>query len=98
MRKETINIALGSQNPLVWEYNMINRLKSMDNKWARVVEFLFDRVKEGYIIDFSIECIDSFSEDGRIFVVRPRKRLLEEDPPIDQNVVFGEGVDAHGSQ
>jgi len=35
-------------------------------------------VKEGYIIEFSIEYNDSFSEAKRKFVEGPWKRLLEE--------------------
>jgi hypothetical protein len=46
----------------------------------KVVDFWFDQVKEGYIIEFSIEYNDSFSEAERKFVVGPRKRLLEEIP------------------
>jgi hypothetical protein len=37
-------------------------------------------VKEGYIIEFVVEYIDSFSEDERKFTEGPRKRLLEEIP------------------
>jgi hypothetical protein len=79
-RKTTINTTLGVQEPLVWDQTIINRLKYMDNKWAREIKFWFNQVKEGYIIEFTIEYNDSFSEDERKFVKGPRKRLLEEIP------------------
>jgi hypothetical protein len=37
-------------------------------------------VKEGYIIDFIVEYIDSFREAKRKFVEGPRKRMLEDIP------------------
>jgi hypothetical protein len=53
---------------------MVNRLKSMDNKWARVVKFWFDRAKEGYVIELSIE----YNEAERKFIAILRKILLED--------------------
>jgi hypothetical protein len=79
-RHITINTALGAQEPLVWNQNTLNRLKSMNSKWAKSAEFWFDRVKEGYIIEFVIEYNESFNELERNFVVEPRKRLLKEKP------------------
>jgi hypothetical protein len=35
-------------------------------------------VKEGYIIEFVVKFIDSFSEAERMLIEGPRKRLLEE--------------------
>jgi hypothetical protein len=35
---------------------VVNRLRYVDNKWARAIEFWFEHVKEGYIVEFSIEC------------------------------------------
>jgi hypothetical protein len=58
----------------------IDKERAKSNKWARVVDFLFDWVKEGYIVEFSIECIESFSQVERKFDADPRKRLLEETP------------------
>jgi hypothetical protein len=52
----------------------------VDNKWARAIEFWFEHVKEGYIVEFSIECSESFNSVERKFAVGPRRRLLEEIP------------------
>jgi hypothetical protein len=37
-------------------------------------------VKEGYIVEFSIECSEYFNNVERKFVFDPRRRLLEEIP------------------
>ena len=50
-----INTSFEAQESLVWDQNIINKMKSIDNKWAIVVDSWFDQVKEGYIVDFSIE-------------------------------------------
>jgi hypothetical protein len=52
----------------------------MDNKWAQVINFCLTRVKEGYIIDFSIGYNDSLSEVKRKFDEGHKRRLLEETP------------------
>jgi hypothetical protein len=77
-RKTTTNTALRPQEPLVWDQTTVDRMKALDNKWARAIDFWFSRVKEGYIIEFVIEYNDSFSEAERKFVEGPQKRLLEE--------------------
>jgi hypothetical protein len=53
-------------------------MKALDNNWDQIIDFWFYKVKEGYIIEFSIECSDSFIEVERNFVECPRNRLLEE--------------------
>jgi hypothetical protein len=64
----------------VWDQNTVNRLKYVDNKWANEVEFWFDRVKEGYIVEFYIECSESFNTFERKFCHSPIRILLEEIP------------------
>jgi hypothetical protein len=59
---------------------MIDRLKELDKKWNRAIDFWFGWVKEGYIIDFIFDYIDSFTEAERNFMEGPRKMLLEEIP------------------
>jgi len=53
-------------------------MKTLDNKWDWLTSLWFPRVKEHYIIDFSIEYNDSFNEADRKCVEGPRKRMLEE--------------------
>jgi hypothetical protein len=52
----------------------------VDKKWAITINFLFDSVKKGYIVDFSIECNKSFNGVERKFVASPKGGLLEEIP------------------
>jgi hypothetical protein len=52
----------------------------LDNKWTWDIDFWFSQVKEGYIIEFSIEYSDSFSVAERTFEEGPRKQMLEEIP------------------
>jgi hypothetical protein len=66
--------------PIVWDQAKLDSLKVLDNKWTRAIDFWFTRVKEGYIIEFSIEYSDSFSEAERKFEEGPRKWMLEEIP------------------
>jgi hypothetical protein len=48
-------------------------MKRLDNKWTREINFWLAQVKEGYIIEFVVECIDSFREDERKFAKGLRK-------------------------
>jgi hypothetical protein len=50
------------------------------NKWNRAFDFWFNRVKEGYIVELTINYIYSFGEVEKKFVEGPLKRLLEEIP------------------
>jgi hypothetical protein len=77
-RKTSTNIDLRTQEPLVWDQITLDRMKALDNKWTRAIDFWFSWVKEDYIIEFVVEYIDSFSEVERNFVEGPRKRMLEE--------------------
>jgi hypothetical protein len=61
----------------------------MDNKWARDIEFWFERVKEGYMVEFGIECSEFFNNAERNFVAGPRRILLEE-IPLWINMLFKE--------
>jgi hypothetical protein len=50
---------------------MINRFKSIDNKWIRGVNFCL--TKEGYIVEFSIDCNEVYNIVERKFFIGPRK-------------------------
>lgn len=56
----------------------ITRLKVLDIKWTRAIKFWFERVKEGYLVEYAIECSESFSSTKRKFEVGPIGRLLVE--------------------
>jgi hypothetical protein len=66
--------------PVVWDQAKLEELKVLDNKWTWAIEFWFARVKEGYIVEFTMEYTDSFSEAERKFAEGLRKWMLEEIP------------------
>ena len=55
----------------------LNKLRSVDNRWSRAVDFWFKSIKEGYIVEFTIEYNNSFSVAERKLTKGPRGRYLE---------------------
>jgi hypothetical protein len=66
--------------PIVWDQTKLDILKVIYITCTPAIDFWFARVKEGHIIEFSIEYSDSFNEVARKFKEGPRKRMLEEIP------------------
>jgi hypothetical protein len=64
-------------------------LKVLNDNWNWAIEFWFSRVKEGYIVEFVVEYVDSFSEVERKFMKGLRKYMLEE-IPLWINMLFVE--------
>jgi hypothetical protein len=52
----------------------------LDNKWTKAIDFWFKQVKEGYIVEFVVECNESFNSVEFKFATGPRRKLLEEIP------------------
>jgi hypothetical protein len=75
-RKEKVNPTVLPLESIVWDQSNIDILKEMDYKWMRDIDFWFSRVKEGYIIEFSIEYSDYFREAERKFEEGPRKWMF----------------------
>ena len=55
---------------------LIREIISVSNPISRAVDFWVDSILQGYIIDFSVEMITSYSEVERDFFQGPRKRYL----------------------
>jgi len=55
-------------------------LEIVENCWLRSIDFLFYGLKEGYIVEFEIECGESFSVVDFFFAKAPRGRYLLEIP------------------
>ena len=51
--------------PTEWSPQPIKRLKNISNPIFRVVNFKVDRILEGYITDFFVDTITSYSEVER---------------------------------
>ena len=48
--------------PKEWSPFLIERLKRMNNPISRVVDFWVDSILEGYIVEFVVDTITSYSE------------------------------------
>ena len=55
---------------------MIERMKRVNNPILRVVDFWVDSILEGYITDFDVDTITSYSEVEQKFFRGPRNRYL----------------------
>ena len=56
---------------------MIQQLKSNSNPVSRVVNFWVDSILEGYITQFVVNTITSYSEEERKLFQGPRGRYLK---------------------
>jgi hypothetical protein len=56
-----------SRPPVVWTSTLINKVKRVDNAMSRIVYHCFDSTIGGYIIDFSIDKVESYSQAKRYF-------------------------------
>ena len=59
-----------------WNPQLIERLKRVNNPVSRAVYFWVDNILEGYITEFAVDTITSYSEVERNFFQGPRGRYL----------------------
>lgn len=71
-RQREIQSVWKGQESLVCDQDAINRLQYVDNNWAKSINFGFDHVKEGFIV----ECNDLVYSLETNFAFNPRSRLL----------------------
>ena len=55
---------------------MVCEVTSVSNHISRVVDFWVDSILQGYITEFVVDTITSYSEVERIFSQGPRRRYL----------------------
>jgi hypothetical protein len=55
---------------------MIKKVKRVDNVMSTVVDHWFDSTLGGYIIEFSIDRVESYSQAERYFFKGPRGKFL----------------------
>ena len=55
---------------------MVPEVTSVSNKISRVVDFWVDSILQGYINEFAVDTIKSYSEAERNFFQGPRRRYL----------------------
>jgi len=54
--------------PIVWTTKLVLRLEASEDKIAWAVDHWLDRIIGGYIIEFAIDTIVSYSEEERCFL------------------------------
>ena len=59
-----------------WSDQLVREITNVSNPISRVVDFWVDDILQGYITEFAVETITSYSEAERIFFQGPRRRYL----------------------
>jgi hypothetical protein len=65
-----------SRLSVVWTLTLIKKVKRVDNAMSREVDHLFDSTIGGYIIEFSIDRVESYIQAERYFFKGPRGNFL----------------------
>jgi hypothetical protein len=61
---------------MVWTSALIKKVKRVDNVVSRAVDHWFDSTIGGYIIEFVVDRVESYSQAKRYFFQGPRGELL----------------------
>ena len=65
-----------SRRPIVWTSTLIKKVKRVDNAISRAVDHWFDSTIGGYIIEFFVGRVESYSQAERYFFKGPRGKFL----------------------
>jgi hypothetical protein len=74
-RLEDTQFEIRFRPPVVWTLALIKKVKRVDNAMSREVDHLFDSTIGGYITEFSIDRIESYSQAERYFFKGPRGKF-----------------------
>jgi hypothetical protein len=61
---------------MVWMSALIKKIKRVDNTMSREVDHWFDSTIGGYITEFSVDIVESYSQAERYFFKGPRGKFL----------------------
>jgi hypothetical protein len=61
---------------MVWTTTLIKKVKRVDNVVSKAVDLWFDSTIGGYIIEFDIDRVESYSQEERYFFKGPRGKFL----------------------
>jgi hypothetical protein len=75
-RLEDTQFEIRSGPPVVWTTMLIKKDKRVDNTVSRAVDLWFDIPIGGYITEFSIDRVESYSQVERYFFKGPRGKFL----------------------
>jgi hypothetical protein len=62
--------------PVVWTTMLIKKVKRVDNVVSRSMDLWFDSTIGGYITEFTIDRVESYSQAERYFFKGPRGKFL----------------------
>jgi hypothetical protein len=65
-----------SRQPVIWMLTLIKKVKRVDNAVSRAVDHWFDSTIGGYITEFSINRVQSYSQAERYFFKGLRGKFL----------------------
>ena len=63
--------------PTIWNVVSVNCLKSVSNSISRAVDYWFDSIIGGYITEFAVDIVKSYSAAEREFFKGPRGQYLK---------------------
>jgi hypothetical protein len=66
-----------SRPPVVWMSMLIKKVKRVDNVVSRAVDHWFDSTIGGYITEFAIDRVESYSQAERYFFKGPIGNFLQ---------------------
>ena len=73
---EDTQFEIRSRPPVVWMSALIKKVERGDNVMSRAVDHWFDSTIGGYIIEFSIDRVESYRQAERYFFKGPRGKIL----------------------
>jgi hypothetical protein len=73
---EDTQFKIRSIPPMVWSTMLIKKVKKFNNVVSRAVDILFDIIIGGYITEFSIDKVESYSQEKRYLFKVPRGKFL----------------------
>jgi hypothetical protein len=65
-----------SRPPVVWTSTLIKKVKRVDNVMSKAIDNWFDSIIGGYITEFSIDRVESYSQAERYLFKGPRGKIL----------------------
>jgi hypothetical protein len=65
-----------SRPPIVWTSTLIKKVKRVDNFVSSEVDHWFDSTIGGYITEFVVDRVESYSQDESYFFKGPRGKFL----------------------
>jgi hypothetical protein len=75
-RLEDTQFDIRSRPPMLWTSTLIKKVKRFDNVMSREIDHWFDSTIGGYITEFSIDRVESYSQAERYFFKGSRGKFV----------------------